>query len=79
MKANYCYDDASHQSRNSCIVSYKKIPVTSLDIAIPSLSIFGFMLLYYLFCDVCSDMLTCVFCIMFELFSNDKNDKNTID
>ena len=34
-----------------------------------------FVLLYYLFCGVCSDMLTCVFFIMFNSFSNDQNYK----
>ena len=28
-----------------------------------------------MFCYVCSDMLTCLFCIMFDYFSNDKNHK----
>ena len=46
----------------------KIIPVTSLDIVIPSLSLFGFVLLYYLFCDVCSEMLTCLFCILFNFY-----------
>ena len=43
----------------------KIIPVTSLDIVILSLTIFGFMFLYYYVCDDCSDMLTCLFFIMF--------------
>ena len=51
----------------------KIIPVTSLDITILSLALFGFVLLYYYFCDVCSDMLTCLFCIMF--FFSDQNGK----
>ena len=53
----------------------KIISVTSLDLVIPSLALFGFVLLYYLFFDVCSDKLTCLFCIMFDLFSNNQNYK----
>ena len=51
------------------------IPVTSLDKVISSLALFGFVLLYYLFFDVCSNMLTCLFYIMFEYFSNDQDYK----
>ena len=53
----------------------KIIIVTSLDIETPSLVLSGFVLLYYLFCDVCSDMLTCLLCIMFDFFSNNQNCK----
>ena len=38
----------------------KIIPIASLDIIIPSLALFGFVLLYYFF-GACSDMLTCLF------------------
>ena len=44
------------------------IPVTSLDIVIPGLELFGFVLLYYLVCGVCSDMLTCLLYIMIDFF-----------
>ena len=43
----------------------KIIPVSYLDIVIPSLALFGCVLLYYYFYGVCSDMLTCLFCIQF--------------
>ena len=38
----------------------------SPDIVIPSLALFSFVMLYYLFCDVCSDTLTCLFCILYD-------------
>ena len=73
-EANPCYPDASHQIRFSYIVSDQRIPLTSLDIVLPSLVQFGFMLLYYYFCDVCSNMLTSLFCMLFVFF-NDKDYK----
>ena len=51
----------------------KIIPITYLDIVIPSLALLTSVLLYYLFCDVCYKMLTCLFCILFNLFPNDQN------
>ena len=55
----------------------KILPVTSLDIVITSLALFGFVLLYYLFCDVCSDILICLFYILYCvcIFSDGKNYK----
>ena len=35
----------------------KRIPVTSLDMVIPILALFDFVLLYYYFCDIFPDML----------------------
>ena len=75
-EANPWYHDAPHLMRFSYIcLDFKIRQVTSLDILIPGLAIFIFVMLYYLFYDICSDMLTCVFCIMFEFFSNDQNYK----
>ena len=42
---------------------------------IPSLALFGFVLLYYYFCDVCSDIQTWIFYIMLDFFSSDQNYK----
>ena len=46
----------------------KMRPVTSLDIEIPSLALYSFVFLYYLFCYFCSDRLTCLFYILFDFF-----------
>ena len=43
------------------------------------LVLFGFFLLYYLFCDIFSDMLTCLFYIMLGFFLTIKITKNTIN
>ena len=53
----------------------KIIPVTFWDIVFLSLTLFGFVFLYYLFCDVFPDMLTCLFCILFEFFQRSKPQK----
>ena len=65
-----------------CVTSHKDLiyilrlkvrQVPSWDIAMPDFAIFSFVMLCYSFCDVCSYMLTCVFCILFEIFSKDQN------
>ena len=52
----------------------KIIPVTSLDIVIPNLALFGFVLLYYLFFDICSQCWH-VYFILCSSILNDKNHK----
>ena len=79
MKANNCYHDAPHKIWNSYIVSDQVIPVTSCDIVFLRLALFSFVLLFYLFCDICSDMFKCLFCILFNSFSNNQNYENRID
>ena len=46
----------------------KRIPVTSLDMVVPSLALFDFVLLNYYFCDIFPDMLAFLFCILFRFF-----------
>ena len=67
MKVNYCYHDAPYQIWNSYIISD--------FIVFLMLALFGFVLLYDLFCDICSDTLTYLFCVLFGFFSNDENYK----
>ena len=45
-EANPCYHDVSHIIRFAYIFQLKIIPVTSSDIVIPSLALFGFVLPY---------------------------------
>ena len=75
MEANPCYHDAQHLIRFSYIFQIKIRPVTSSYIVIPILALFGFVLLYYYFCGVCFDMLTCLFCILIGGFATIKLQK----
>ena len=67
MEDNPFCRDVPHLMRFSYIfLDYNK-KITSSDIVVPSLEPFGFVVLY-VFCGVCSDMLTCLFCILFVCF-----------
>ena len=75
MKVKHCYHDASHQIWNSYIVLYLNNTCYFLRYGNSKLGEFSFVLLYYLSCDICSDMLTCLFYILFGFFSNDRKYK----
>ena len=57
----------------------KIISVTYWDVVFLRLALFGFVLLYCLFCDVCSHMLTRLFCILSKNNLTIKTTKNVID